>query len=94
MVRGMFKSGSHRKVHVKTPGGRTAIQYRKRKPSKAVCGACGVDLKGVPRERPYKMQNMPKTAKRPERPFGGVLCSKCSRKFSIEKAKQRIGAEE
>ncbi len=88
MVRGMFKSRSLRKVFVKTPGSKTVVHYRKRKPSKAKCGSCGTDLKGVPRERPYKMQNMPKTAKRPERPFGGVLCSGCMRKQIIAKVKQ------
>jgi large subunit ribosomal protein L34e len=51
-----------------------------RKPSNAKCGVCGAILSGVPRERPYKMQKLPKTKKRPERPFGGVLCSACSRR--------------
>ena len=87
MVRGMFKSRTFRRVFVKTPGAETKIHYRKRKPSKAKCGGCGVELKGVPRERPYRMQNMPKTAKRPERPFGGVLCSKCMRKEIVARSR-------
>ena len=90
MVRGMFKSRTFRRVSVKTPGGKTVKHYKKRKPSKAVCGSCGAELKGVPRERPYKMQNMPKTAKRPERPYGGVLCSRCTRVLVTEKAKEKI----
>jgi large subunit ribosomal protein L34e len=76
-----------RRVYVKTPGGRTTVHYRKRKPSKAKCGKCRALLKGVPRERPYKMQNMAKTMKRPERPYGGVLCTKCMR--ILFKAKAR-----
>ena len=80
MVAGRFKSRTFRRISRKTPGGNVSLQYRKRKPAKAKCGACGALLAGVPRERPFKMQNMPKTAKRPERPFGGVLCSKCMRK--------------
>jgi len=31
------------------------------------------------------MRNMPKTKKRPERPFGGVLCSKCSREEIVSR---------
>ena len=79
MPRGMHKSRTLRKVFVKTPGGKTTLHYRKRKPSKAICASCKKQLAGVPRERPFKMQNMPKNQKRPERPFGGVLCSSCSR---------------
>jgi len=87
MPAGRFKSRTFRRVHVKTPGGETKLQYKKRKPSKAICGSCGKTLSGVPRERPYKMQRLSKTQKRPERPYGGVLCSSCSRKKIIEKAR-------
>lgn len=89
MVKGMFKSRSLRRVSVKTPGSKTVVHYRKRKPAKAKCGSCGADLKGVPRERPYKMHNMPKTAKRPERPFGGVLCSRCMRNEIISRTQNK-----
>lgn len=87
MPRGMFKSGRLRKVFVKTPGGKNVIHYRQRKPSKAVCGSCKKQLAGVPRELPSKMRNMPKTAKRPERSYGGVLCSACARALLKEKAR-------
>ena len=73
------RSRSLRRVYVRTPGSRTTVHYTKRKPAKAKCGKCGAALKGVPRERPYKMQNMAKSMKRPERPYGGALCSKCMR---------------
>lgn len=87
MPAGRYKSRTLRRVFVKTPGGNTTLHYRKRKPSKAECGKCGAPLAGVPRERPYKMMNMPKTKKRPERPFGGVLCSKCSRLLIKQKSR-------
>jgi len=51
-----------------------------------VCSVTGQTLKGVPRELPVKMQNMPKTSKRPQRPFGGVLSSQASR----EELKKRV----
>ena len=79
MPAGKHKSGHYRKVFVRTPGGRSTIHYRERKPQRALCSKCQKPLLGVPREGPAKMRNMPKTAKRPERPYGGVLCSACMR---------------
>lgn len=79
MVAGRHKSRTFRKVFRRTPGGRTVIQYKKRYPKKAHCAGCGVLLAGVASERPYRMKNMPKTKKRPERPYAGMLCSRCMR---------------
>ncbi|MFH1212347.1 MAG: 50S ribosomal protein L34e [Candidatus Woesearchaeota archaeon] len=87
MPAGRYKSHTFKRVKKKTPGGRTALRYETRKPSKAVCGVCGKQLHAVPRERPYKMKNLAKTKKRPERPFGGVLCSACLRKQIVKKAR-------
>ena len=82
---GRFKSKqSNRMVMTKVPGGKTVVHFKKKKPAKAKCGDCGKQLSGVPRERPYKIKKMSKTQKRPERPYGGNLCSKCSRKKIIE----------
>ncbi len=80
-----FRTRTFRKVFVKTPGSKTVLHYRKRKPKKQVCANCKKPLSGVVRERPYKMQNLAKTKKRPERSYGGVLCSKCSRLKLTEK---------
>jgi len=81
------RSRSLRRVYVKTTG-KVVIHYKRRKPKIAHCGRCGVRLSGVPRERPYKMRNMGKSKKRPERPYGGVLCSKCMRELFVEKARE------
>jgi large subunit ribosomal protein L34e len=81
------RTGSFRKVFVKTPGGTTKLHYKKRNPSKAICGECGKNLAGVPSERPSKMRTMAKSAKRPERPYGGNLCSSCTRKVLTQKAR-------
>lgn len=80
------KSRSLRRIYKRTPGKRNVMHFRPRKPSKAHCAACGAVLKGVLRERPYKMMSIPKTKKRPSRPFGGVLCSRCMR----ERIKQGV----
>ncbi|RMF55314.1 50S ribosomal protein L34e [Candidatus Woesearchaeota archaeon] len=87
MPSGRHKSRTLRKVFVKTPGGKTKIHYKKKKPAKAICASCRKPLAGVARERPKKMKNMAKTKKRPERAFGGVLCSACSRKELKKKAR-------
>ncbi len=87
MPRGMFKSGRLRKIFVKVPGGQVKVHYRERKPSKALCGKCKRQLAGVPRDVASKVRNMPKTAKRPERPYGGVLCSACMRVLLKQRAR-------
>jgi len=82
---GRFKARKAlRQIFVKTPGGKTVVHYKKRKPGKAHCAECGALLSGIPRELPTKMKNMPKTEKRPQRAYGGYLCSKCARKKIIE----------
>ena len=83
-----LRSRSLRKIHRKVPGGRTNVHYKKRKPKSARCSNCGALLKGIPRELPFRMRSMAKTKKRPERPFGGVLCSKCMRLEIINKVRQ------
>jgi len=88
MVSGKHKSRTMRRVFKKSPKKGSKLTHVKRKPSKAKCASCKKVLSGVPRERPYKMKNMPKTAKRPERPYGGVLCSACSRKAIIKNIKK------
>ncbi len=85
MVEGKLRSRTKRRVYVKTPGGKTKIHYRDRKPSKAKCGKCGAVLKGVARAKASVMKNLSKCKKRPSRPYGGVLCTKCLRKKVIEK---------
>ena len=87
MPSGKHKSGRFRKIFVKTPGGTNTVHFRRRKPSKAICATCKKQLAGVPRGLPSKIANLPKTAKRPERPYGGVLCSACTRNLLREKAR-------
>ena len=83
----MYKSRTFRRVFVKTPGSKVTLHYKRRKPSKAICAGCKKQLAGVPNKLPSKMKNLPKTAKRPERPYGGVLCSACMRKLLQQKAR-------
>ncbi|MBI2650068.1 50S ribosomal protein L34e [Candidatus Woesearchaeota archaeon] len=83
-----LRSRSLRKVFRKVSGGRVSLHYKKKKPKNAKCGNCGALLKGVPRALPFRMRSMAKTKKRPERPFGGVLCSRCMRQAIIDNIRQ------
>ena len=78
------RSRSLRKVFVKTAS-KVAIHYRKKKPQKARCPECSMELKGVTRVRATKLKNIPKSKKVPSRPFAN-LCSICARKKLIERA--------
>lgn len=91
MPAGKHKSGRFRKIFVRTPGSKVVVHYRERKPQRSKCGNCKKALAGVPRERPAKIRNISKTAKRPERPYGGVLCSACTR--ALLKSKARSGGQ-
>ena len=77
-----------RKVFVRTPGGETVLHRRRFNTSKPVCAECGVVLKGVARGNPADVTKLSKTQRRPERPYGGVLCSKCTRKKLIKEARK------
>jgi len=85
MVEGRRKSRSFRRLRVRIPSGRSITHYTRRKPGKAQCSSCGAYLKGVPRARSTEIHNMPKSFKRPERPYGGVLCSRCTRQTIVNK---------
>ncbi len=68
-----------KRKRVKTPGKKLVTHYKKEKPGIAKCAICKKPLHGVPRLNQSEMMSLPKTKKRPERPFGGNLCSKCMR---------------
>ncbi|HLD05448.1 MAG TPA: 50S ribosomal protein L34e [Candidatus Nanoarchaeia archaeon] len=82
------KTSRFRKIHVRVPGGSTHVHYRERNPRLGHCAQCGGTLKGVPRVKATAMKRMPKTQKRPERPYGGMLCSPCMRRHIINTIKR------
>jgi large subunit ribosomal protein L34e len=88
MVQGKFKSGHYRRVQRKVPGGRTVQRYEEGTPKAPHCAGCGQQLHGIPRMSVVAAKNAPKTTKRPQRPYGGVLCSACMRAKLIEQARK------
>ena len=89
MPAGRFRSRTFRRDKTRLPGSRTVLHYKLRKPKNAHCARCKDVLKAVPRLRPKKMQKVAKTKKRPQRMFGGVLCSRCARREIISKARSK-----
>ena len=87
MVKRALRSRSLKRSQKRVPGGRTVTHYRRKKPSIAKCSMCGKELKGVPRLRPSNLRKLPKSQRRPSRPYGGNLCSSCMRKLFREKAR-------
>ncbi len=87
MVKRRLRSRSLKRSQKKVPGGRTVTHYKKKKPSIAKCARCGKPLQGVPRKRPSELKKLPKSQRRPERPYGGNLCSECMREVFREKVR-------
>ena len=90
MVAPRFRSRKNRRVGVKTPGGRYVIHYENKTYGKPQCGQCGETLKGMSIGTSTTLRKLSKTQRRPERPYGGVLCSKCMRKVMVEKARKLV----
>ena len=81
-----MKKSQQRKIKrkVRTPGNRTVVHFKKKKPNYMHCGKCG---KKIVRARLIvsRLRKLPKVQRRPERPYP-ELCSKCMR----EKIKERL----
>jgi large subunit ribosomal protein L34e len=87
MVSGRHKSKTMRKVFVRIPSGVSVVRYKLRKPSRATCPMTGEKLQAVPNLRPNDLNQLPKTKKRPQRAFGGVLSSRAARRVIMSKAR-------
>lgn len=86
-----YQSHSFRKMQKRTPGGRTVTQYLHKLHSKHICAICKETLHGKPRGRPIEIHKLSKSERRPERPFGGMLCSKDARVVLSYRAKVKHG---
>ncbi|MGM5483304.1 MAG: 50S ribosomal protein L34e [Nanobdellota archaeon] len=86
MVAGNKKSGSAKKFHKKVSKD-TVLRFKNKKPKVARCQLTGEKLAGVPRLSKAKSGNASKSKKRPERPFGGALSPKATKRVMIERAR-------
>ncbi len=83
-----YRNNTFKKTIKRVPGGRRVVHYKKKKPSKHVCAKCGKVLDAVPRGRPYQIKKIPKTKRRPNRPYGGMYCTRCTRQIAKKEARE------
>lgn len=81
------RRGSAKARHRVSPGGKPGVIYKLKKPSPALCGLCRSRLHAVPRLAPPELKKLSKTERRPERVFGGILCTRCSGQVLKEAAR-------
>lgn len=86
------RRGSAKARHRATPGGRQSVVYKLKKHSPALCGLCGSKLHAVPRRAPPELTKLAKTERRPQRLFGGILCSRCSERILKEAVRLKYNA--
>ena len=80
-----------KRVQRRTPGGRTVTHYKKKRRGPALCAICGSELSGVPRVSQARLKRLPKSKRKPERPFGGALCTRCTRYILSLRAQLKYG---
>ncbi|MEM7825490.1 MAG: 50S ribosomal protein L34e [Candidatus Aenigmatarchaeota archaeon] len=76
------------KIKVKTPGKRLKVHLKKKKPRISKCAICKKPLHGIKKLLPSEAKKLAKSKKRPERIFGGYLCSNCLKEFLKEKVRK------
>ncbi len=84
-------SRSMKQARVRTPGGRIVTHYGYKTHSKHTCAVCKKELHGKPRGRPIEIRSLFKSERKPERPFGGMLCSRDTRMVLSYRAKVKHG---
>lgn len=87
MVTGSKRSRSLKRKKVVTPGNNVVVHYERKKIGVARCQLTGQVLNGMPRVKKNKLKHMPKSKKRPTRPFGGVLSPVAMKRIMIERAR-------
>jgi len=86
MAQSKTKSRTFRRIRRRNVSG-IVTKYTRRRPSKAHCAVCGEILHGV--SSGLHIAKTSKTERRPERPFGGMLCSGCSRTVHKKSARMQ-----
>ena len=79
MPRPALRSRSLKKIRKRLPGGASIIHYIRKRPKRAACAKCKKPLHGVSSGLTSKVRSLAKSKKRPTRPYGGKLCSKCTK---------------
>ncbi len=85
-VRGTKRRLKKRRVAVRTPGGKVVYHYKAKRQGPARCAICKKPLNATPTGTRSFMKKLPKSKKRPNRPYGGNLCPSCLRKIVLKRA--------
>jgi len=72
---------SMKKLKKRTTSGKNILVYRKGRTSAAVCNNCGCEMHGIPRLSDAQSGKLAKSHRRPNRKFAGYLCSRCTKEF-------------
>jgi large subunit ribosomal protein L34e len=88
MTRKSANTRSRKNVIKRLPGGKSKIFITKKTPKRARCELTGEILHSTPRSKGSKDRTIPKSLRRPQRPYGGNLSSKALRNLLIEKARK------
>lgn len=72
---------------MRVPSGQTVLHHRRRRNAAPQCAQCRVILPGVARGTKTIVKKIPRSARRPERPFGGYFCSACTRRTIIARVR-------
>lgn len=90
MVRPMKRSTTFRKIKVRTPSGSVVRHYVKRKIDKRTCKNCGKVLSGMVHATEANQRKYTKTMRQPQRPYAGLLCSRCMRQEITNRAVEMV----
>ena len=82
MVRKSIRSGKRKLV--KTPSGKFYFKSIKKKANYPHCATCNRVLPGVARGTRVEVRRMSLSERKPNRPYGGQICSPCLRRKLIK----------
>jgi len=80
LLKAFFLHKTMKLIQRRVPGGRTAVHTKREKTSKHKCAICKGLLHGTPRGTRVDIKRIKKSRRSPSRPFGGQLCTQCTRK--------------
>lgn len=88
MTRKSLRTRTRKRHSKRLPGGASRVFATRKKPNKAKCALTSEILHSTPRTKGIKDKTIPKSQKRPERPYGGILGSRSMRNIFIQKARK------
>ncbi len=72
------------RVKRRTPSGKNILRQRRERTGLAECANCKSPLHGIPRRITSEFKKLSSSERKPERPYGGNLCSDCTREIFRE----------